>query len=124
MRPRALVGRLLLCGVDDDGVGTRIDGGLVISAEPPHDIWRGTVRRTDLGDLAPLIRLLDRRALDHQPVAHLGLHRPLLPSANRPACTKKLSLGAQALCNCLATPRDISPVGAVRMTGSNAMTIL
>src|SRR5215470_10429320 len=111
MRPRPLVGRFLLCGVDDDGVRTRIDGGFVMSAEPPHDIWRGTVRRTDLGDLAPLIRLLDRRALDHQPVAHLGLHRPLLPSANRPAGMKKLSLWAQALCNCLIEVGDISLSG-------------
>jgi PEP-utilising enzyme, PEP-binding domain len=82
-RPR--VGSTLLNGRDDPRVRAGKDCSHMVVGKPMHNVWRRSVSGAHLGDQAPRLRLIDRSALDHQPVANLGLHRRLLQSRLRAA---------------------------------------
>jgi len=69
--------RSVLGGGDHHRIGARIHRGLVVGHEPAHHVGRRAVLRADLDDLRVLIMPFGSRALDHQEVAHLRLHRPL-----------------------------------------------
>jgi len=79
--PRPLVRRFLFRGRDNDRVRARKHSCHAAGGEPSHCVWRRAVRRTNLGDHPALIRSFHCRALNNQPVAYLGLHRPFLPFA-------------------------------------------
>jgi len=65
---------------------------------PSHHVGRRAVRRPHFGDQSTLVRPCNCCALDHQPIANLGLHRTQ-PFPVRGLCVEPLRR-AYRLCSC------------------------